>query len=68
MSTEISITLPSWMVEKLSAIAEVCEKSVDDVVASFFAAEVVHTQPAARVVAESRISATSPRTTASLCP
>lgn len=45
MSAEISISLPSWMIEKLSTIAEMCGKSVDYVVASFFAAEVVHTQP-----------------------
>lgn len=44
MPAEISIALPSWMVEKLSAIAQTCEKSIDYVAASFFAAEVVHTQ------------------------
>ena len=46
MSTEMSVTLPSWMVEKLSAIAEICGESIDYVAASFFAAEVVHTSTA----------------------
>lgn len=46
MHIDITIPVPSWMAEKLAAIASVCEKSVDEVAAAFFAAEVVHTSEA----------------------
>ena len=41
--SEIVVDIPAWMYEKLVAIANLCEKSIDEVAASFFAAEVVHT-------------------------
>jgi len=41
--SEIVVDVPSWMYDKLAAIANLCEKSIDEVAASFFAAEVVHT-------------------------
>lgn len=44
MNAEILVTVPAWLSEKLSTIAEICEESLDHVAAAFFAAEVVHTQ------------------------
>lgn len=43
MQIDITVPVPAWMADKLAAIASVCEKSVDEVAAAFFAAEVVHT-------------------------
>lgn len=44
MEAEIVVAMPTWLADSLLEIAEICEKTVDDVAASFFAAEVVHTQ------------------------
>ena len=46
MNADLTIDIPSWMLEKLAQIASLCGKSIDYVAASFFAAEVVHTQDA----------------------
>ena len=40
---ELVVTVPSWMLDKLADIANLCEESIDHVAAAFFAAEVVHT-------------------------
>lgn len=50
MSTNLIIDVPEWMSDKLKQIASLCERSVDYVAASFFAAEVVHTRDAGRAV------------------
>ena len=34
--SEIVVDIPAWMYEKLVAIANLCEKSIDEVAASFF--------------------------------
>lgn len=40
---ELNIAVPEWLIEKLAAIADVCEKTTEQVALSLFANEVVHT-------------------------
>lgn len=46
MNKVIVVDVPEWMQDKLAQIASICGESIDHVAASFFAAEVVHTQSA----------------------
>lgn len=46
MNRIIIVDVPAWMQDKLAQIATICGESIDYVAASFFAAEVVHTQGA----------------------
>jgi len=46
MKRVLVVDVPAWMQDKLNQIATICGESIDYVAASFFAAEVVHTQGA----------------------
>ena len=46
MKRVLVVDVPAWMQDKLDQIATICGESIDYVAASFFAAEVVHTQGA----------------------
>lgn len=41
---EIIVAVPGWLADSLAELASKCEKSIDYIAGSFFAAEVVHTQ------------------------